>query len=147
MIKIGILGDIGSGKSYVAKIFGYPVFNADKEVGQLYKKDKKIYNKLKKITEAPYGFYADLENYNIMSGSPELYIKKRGNSNLMEHMDKHRKRGMLMEGAMKRLFVMFDQGMTDEEIVQDHATKGVQVPEAFISTPFPCFKPSFHIPV
>ena len=29
MIKIGILGDIGSGKSYVAKNFGYPVFNAD----------------------------------------------------------------------------------------------------------------------
>ena len=24
MIKIGILGDIGSGKSYVAKNFGYP---------------------------------------------------------------------------------------------------------------------------
>ena len=32
MIKIGILGDIGSGKSYVAKNFGYPVFNADLEV-------------------------------------------------------------------------------------------------------------------
>jgi len=49
MIKIGILGDIGSGKSYVAKSFGYPVFNADAEVGKLYKKDKKIFNKLKKI--------------------------------------------------------------------------------------------------
>ena len=48
MIRIGILGDIGSGKSYVAKNFGYPVFNADNEVGKLYKKDKKIYNKLKK---------------------------------------------------------------------------------------------------
>ena len=43
------------------------------------KNPKTIYNKLKKITEAPYGFYADLENYNIMSASPELYIKKRGN--------------------------------------------------------------------
>ena len=32
MIRIGILGDIGSGKSYVAKEFGYPVFNADIEV-------------------------------------------------------------------------------------------------------------------
>jgi dephospho-CoA kinase len=48
MIKIGILGDIGSGKSYVAKNFGYPVFNADTEVGKLYKKDRKIFNKLKK---------------------------------------------------------------------------------------------------
>ncbi|MDA9065733.1 dephospho-CoA kinase [Candidatus Pelagibacter sp.] len=49
MIKIGILGDIGSGKSYVAKNFGYPVFNADVEVGKLYEKDRKIFNKLKKI--------------------------------------------------------------------------------------------------
>ena len=40
MIKIGILGDIGSGKSYVAQNFGYPVFNADSEVAKLYKKDK-----------------------------------------------------------------------------------------------------------
>ena len=30
MIKIGILGDIGSGKTFVANNFGYPVFNADK---------------------------------------------------------------------------------------------------------------------
>ncbi len=48
MIKIGILGDIGSGKSHVAKNFGHPVFNADLEVSKLYKKDKKLYNKLKK---------------------------------------------------------------------------------------------------
>ena len=49
MIKIGILGDIGSGKSYIAKNFGYPVFNADIEVSKLYKKDRKIFNKLKKV--------------------------------------------------------------------------------------------------
>ena len=48
MIRIGVLGDIGSGKSYVAQNFGYPVFNADHEVGKLYKKDKKIFNKLQK---------------------------------------------------------------------------------------------------
>ena len=49
MIKIGILGDIGSGKSFVANSFGYPVFNADFEVSQLYRKNKKIFKKLKKI--------------------------------------------------------------------------------------------------
>ncbi len=49
MIKIGILGDIGSGKSFVAKRFGFPVFDADNEVSKLYKKNKKIFNKLKKI--------------------------------------------------------------------------------------------------
>ena len=49
MIRIGILGNIGSGKSYVANNFGYPVFNADHEVSELYKKNKKIFNKLNKI--------------------------------------------------------------------------------------------------
>jgi len=48
MIKIGILGDIGSGKSYIAQKFGYPVFNADYEVAKLYQLNKKIFNKLKK---------------------------------------------------------------------------------------------------
>ena len=49
MIKIAVLGDIGSGKSYVAKQFGYPVFNADVEVSKLYKKSRKCYRKLKKV--------------------------------------------------------------------------------------------------
>ena len=49
MIRIGILGDIGSGKSYVSKIFGYPVFNADREVGKLYRTNKKIFKNLNKI--------------------------------------------------------------------------------------------------
>ena len=47
MIKIGILGEIGSGKSYVARNFGYPVFNADYEVAIVYQKNKKVFNKLK----------------------------------------------------------------------------------------------------
>ncbi len=48
MIKIGILGEIGSGKTYISKMFGYPVFNADEEVSRIYSKNKKIFNKLKK---------------------------------------------------------------------------------------------------
>ncbi len=49
MIRIGILGNIGSGKSYVANNLGYPVFDADYEVEMLYKKNRKIFLKLKKI--------------------------------------------------------------------------------------------------
>jgi len=48
MIRIAIIGDIGSGKSYVAKLFGFPVFNADAEVAKLYKKNKNCFKKLKK---------------------------------------------------------------------------------------------------
>ncbi len=48
MIRIGVIGDIGSGKSYVAKKFGYPVFNADLEVSKIYKKNKKCFKKLNK---------------------------------------------------------------------------------------------------
>jgi dephospho-CoA kinase len=60
MIRIGILGDIGAGKSYVAKNFGYPVFNADREVALLYKNNKKIFNKLKKkLPKYIYSFPVD----------------------------------------------------------------------------------------
>ena len=48
MIKIGIVGDIGSGKSFAAKQFGSPIFDADKEVLKIYRKDKDCFIKLKK---------------------------------------------------------------------------------------------------
>ena len=48
MRRIGILGDIGSGKTYIAECFGFPVFNADLEVAKIYKNNKKVFQKLKK---------------------------------------------------------------------------------------------------
>ena len=60
MIIIGILGEIGSGKSYVARNFGYPVFNADYEVAKLYKKNKDVFKKLKaKLPKYIYSFPID----------------------------------------------------------------------------------------
>ena len=47
MIKIGIVGDIGSGKSFIAKQFGFPVFNADREVNKIYKYNKNCFKSLK----------------------------------------------------------------------------------------------------
>jgi len=49
MIRIGIVGDIGSGKSYIAKQFGFPIFNADFEVSKIYKKSRRCFKKLKKL--------------------------------------------------------------------------------------------------
>ena len=48
MIRIGIVGDIGSGKSYIAKQFGFPIFNADLEVSKIYKKSRRCFKKLKR---------------------------------------------------------------------------------------------------
>ena len=45
---VGILGDIGSGKSFVANKFGYPVFNADKIVSLIYKNSYSCFKNLKK---------------------------------------------------------------------------------------------------
>jgi dephospho-CoA kinase len=49
MIRIAVVGNIGSGKTHISKLFGYPVFNADAEVVKLYRKNRKCYRKLKKI--------------------------------------------------------------------------------------------------
>ena len=42
MRRIALVGDIGSGKTFISKLFKYPVFNADNEVSKIYKKNKKF---------------------------------------------------------------------------------------------------------
>ena len=46
MIRIALVGDIGSGKTFFSKLFRYPVFNADNEVSKLYKKEKQMNQKI-----------------------------------------------------------------------------------------------------
>ena len=48
MIRIGVIGGIGSGKSFISKLFKSPVFNADREVEILYKNSWECYKKLRK---------------------------------------------------------------------------------------------------
>ena len=48
MRRIALVGDIGSGKTFISNLFGYPVFNADLVVSNLYKKDKFLFRKIKK---------------------------------------------------------------------------------------------------
>ena len=48
MRRIALVGDIGSGKTFFSKLFGYPVFNADLVVSNLYRKDKSLFKKIKK---------------------------------------------------------------------------------------------------
>ena len=100
MIKIGILGDIGSGKSYIAKNFGYPVFNADLEVSKLYKNDRKIFIKLKKnLPKYIYSFpinkkeiskaiLANKSNLNKIVKIVHLEVRKKMNIFLRKNKDK-----------------------------------------------------------
>ena len=99
-IRIGILGDIGSGKSYVAKNFGYPVFNADQEVGKLYNKDKKVYYKLKKAlpkhinlfpinkNEITKAILANKINLRIIINIVHLEVRKKMNFFLKKNKNK-----------------------------------------------------------
>ncbi len=101
MIRIGILGEIGAGKSYVANNFGYPVFNADLEVSKIYKKDKKIFLKLnkklpkyitsfpidkKQITEAILG-----NNFNLKKILSIVHSEVKKKMNLFLRKNKNKK--------------------------------------------------------
>ena len=78
MIRIGILGKIGSGKSYIARNFGYPVFDADNEVSKIYRKDKKIFKKLnKKLPKYIYSFPVDKKQIT------NAILKKKSNLKLI----------------------------------------------------------------
>ena len=48
MIKISLVGDIGSGKTFVSKLFRAPCFFADVEVKRLYRRNRQCFIKLKK---------------------------------------------------------------------------------------------------
>ena len=106
MKRIGILGDIGSGKSYVAKNFGYPVFNADNEVSKLYQKNKKVYQNLKKVLpEYIYKFPID-----------KLQLSKAilvNNSNLQKiihivHKERRNQMRSFLKKNKKKKFVILD---------------------------------------
>ena len=52
MVRVGIIGSVGSGKSFVANIFkelNFNIFSADNEVNNIYKKNKNINKKISKF--------------------------------------------------------------------------------------------------
>ena len=48
MIRIAVVGGIGSGKTYISNLFGYPVFNDDEIVSRKCATNKFMFYKLKK---------------------------------------------------------------------------------------------------
>ena len=106
MIKIGILGDIGSGKSYVAQKFGYPVFNADYEVAKLYQLDKKIFNQLKKILPK-YIFSFPIEKKEI---SNAILTNKTNLDKIVKivHVEVRKKMNIFLKKHKKKKIVILD---------------------------------------
>ena len=106
MIKIGIIGDIGSGKSHIAQKFGYPVFNADYEVAKLYQVDKKIFDKLKKKLPK-YIFSFPIEKNEISSAI--LADKKNLNKIIkIVHVEIRKKMDIFLRKNKNSKFVVLD---------------------------------------
>ena len=79
---------------------------------------------------------ADAEKSSLEEDSNSLlleYIKERGDSNLMEHIDKYRKRALLMEGATQKLFKLFNMGKTDAEVRNHYLQMNIDMPESFVA--------------
>ena len=67
MIRFALVGDIGSGKSFISNLFNYPVFNADLEVADVYKKNKSCFFKIKKLIPNHFSSFPIKKNELIQS--------------------------------------------------------------------------------
>ena len=106
MRRIGIWGDIGSGKTYVANSFGYPVFNADQEVGKIYKKNKKVFLKLKKILPK-YIYSYPINKHEITNA---ILSKKNNLKKIVKivHFEVRKKMNLFLRKNKNKKFVILD---------------------------------------
>lgn len=107
MIKIGITGGIGSGKSTVCKVFkvlGIPVFNADEEARRLMQEDKNLVEKIKEL----FGEEAYLNN--------KLNRAKLA-AMVFENKDLLQKLNALVHPAVGKEFIRWAAKQTDQPYV------------------------------
>ena len=57
------------------------------------------------------------------------YMKERANINLMEQMDSYTEN---TRGSLQKFFEMFEDGKTNEEVLQYYAKEGIKIPESYI---------------
>ena len=100
MIRIAVVGDIGSGKSFISNLFNKPVFNADFEVADIYKKNKSCFVKIKKAipnyfsnfplkkTELIESIIADKKNLKKISNIVHPIVRRRLNDFLKKNKNK-----------------------------------------------------------
>jgi dephospho-CoA kinase len=83
MVRVGILGSVGSGKSFIANIFkdlGFNIFSADNEVANIYKNNKIVNKKISKFFK--------LKLYKGKINKQELRDSLKKNSNKFRFLNK-----------------------------------------------------------
>jgi dephospho-CoA kinase len=83
MVRVGILGSVGSGKSFVANIFkdlGFNIFSADNEVANIYKNNNIVNKKISKFFK--------LKIYNGKINKQELRDSLKKNPNKFRFLNK-----------------------------------------------------------
>ena len=70
MIRIALVGEIASGKTFVSKCFRLPIFNADQEVKKIYKNNKSCFKKLN------IKFPKNIKNYPIKKSQIKQILNK-----------------------------------------------------------------------
>jgi dephospho-CoA kinase len=106
MIRIAIVGDIGSGKSHIAKLFNYPVFNADLEVAKIYKTNKLCFKNLKKKLPKYFSSFPVKKEEIIKAiADSEMNLKKITN---IIHPEIRKKMNIFLKHNKKEDFVILD---------------------------------------
>ena len=106
---------------------------------QMYKTGKyamKLHDMLDDMEQLPAWVQAKLTKASDYLSAVYHYLDyefARRDNNLMENMDKHRKRSKLMEGATEKLFKLFNAGKTDEDVRNHYLQMNVDMPESFIA--------------
>ena len=106
MIKIAVVGGIGSGKSHIAKLFNYPVFNADLEVAKIYKTSRKCFKNLKKNLPKYFSSFPIQKEEIIRAiSNNEINLKKITN---IIHPEIRRKMNLFLKDNKKKKAVILD---------------------------------------
>ena len=106
MIRIVIVGDIGSGKSHIAKLFNYPVFNADLEVAKIYNTNKQCFKNLK--TKLPKYFSSfPIQKEEIIKAISDNEINLKKITNII-HPEIRKKMNLFLKNNNKKEAVILD---------------------------------------
>ena len=106
MIRIAVVGGIGSGKSHIAKLFNYPIFNADLEVSKIYKSSRKFFKNLKnKLPKYTFSFPIQKEEIIKAIADNEANLKKITN---IIHPEIRKKMNIFLKNNKKKEAIILD---------------------------------------